>query len=177
MDLDTLVLDVLSSAELDWSCGAPALQCIFTLERLLDLLRRNKRVFDVVSFDCFEQWVKAPQYKFVRALLARHIATQTDIPLVRFKGWWTPQYTQYFKARQLAFVVIGDGHVADLSPTIRRGYDSKLALYMKTYTLELLSASQRAVRSSEMGFGVTTITAFEMFITEVTLHASRLYFL
>jgi hypothetical protein len=169
VDLDTLVLDVLSSTELDWSCGAPTLQCIYVLEKLLDLLRRNKRVFDVVSFDCFEQFVLSPAYRFVRALLARHIATQTDVSLVNFKGWWTPAYTQYFKARQIAFVVVGD---ANLTPSIAAGYDAKLALYMKTYTLELLSASQRACRSSEMGFGVTTITAFEMFITETETRAT-----
>lgn len=161
VDLDSLLLDVFSNTDLDWKHGPSILQILYIAEKLLLQLQLNKRKFDLISFDAFEQCVTEPLFKLLRSLVVRHLQTQTDLCVKKFAGWWTPEFKQYCDDRCLAFVIISSGYT---SSSIAHGFDDKLATYMQSFTLRMLADSVRVVRSAELEFGVTSITGYEMYL-------------
>jgi hypothetical protein len=159
VDLDSFLLDVFCNSSLDWKHGPPILHCIYLVEKFIGLLQKNGRDFDFVSLDVLKQCVISDQLRFLREVCVCHIAAHTGIRVHTSVGWWSPDFDAYMKSRAVAFVVLGTGFA---TTSIHGHYDSNIVSYLKQYSLHILSTYSRCVRSSEMEFDVTSITAFEV---------------
>eukprot|EP00891_Asterochloris_glomerata_P004914 jgi/Astpho2/4914/fgenesh1_pg.00069_%23_46_t len=107
---DALLLDLLSSARLDFAHGGQFLQLIWGLEQIIARLAACQNAHFKVVF--FEQqrtlWQHEPSLLLARDLAEHHLRSVLHVEVLSMDSWWSPEWRQYLAEAAPVFILLTD---------------------------------------------------------------------
>jgi hypothetical protein len=111
LDGDSLLLECLSSARLDWRSGGAFLQVFAAIEHLLAGINHANAAqlrFVVVFFDCNAAVQPDAAARLARALLVRWLSGRLGLEVQTFSSWWTADWQEWLGRTLPALFILSD---------------------------------------------------------------------
>ncbi|XP_019643772.1 PREDICTED: probable ATP-dependent RNA helicase DDX60 isoform X1 [Branchiostoma belcheri] len=158
IDGDSLLLELLSEVNLDWSHGGQYLHLIFLVERFLHTFHQLGGIFHIVFFrDMQVLWTSCPSMMLARHVIIQHLQENTAYTVTtNIPAADSPQWHQYLQNNRPAFVTISDG-CQNLPLGLPK--NAVLAVF-KTLLLHVLSEGVNCVYMSEIEHTATKAYGF-----------------
>ncbi|XP_066285601.1 probable ATP-dependent RNA helicase DDX60 [Branchiostoma lanceolatum] len=171
IDGDSLLLELLSEVNLDWSSGGQYLHFIFLLERFLHTFHQLGGIFHIVFLrDMHVLWTGCPSMMLAREVMILHLQQNTPYTVTTdISSADSPDWREYLQKNRPAFVAISDGN-----QNLPLGLPKKAVVSVfKTLLLHVLSGGVNCVFMSEIEHTATKAFGFYL---ECRPHKMRLWF-
>ncbi|KAI8484114.1 putative ATP-dependent RNA helicase ddx60, partial [Branchiostoma belcheri] len=158
IDGDSLLLELLSEVNLDWSHGGQYLHLIFLVERFLHTFHQLGGIFHIVFFrDMQVLWTSCPSMMLARHVIIQHLQENTAYTVTtNIPAADSDQWHQYLQNNRPAFVTISDG-CQNLPLGLPK--NAVMAVF-KTLLLHVLSEGVNCVYMSEIEHTATKAYGF-----------------
>eukprot|EP00467_Chlorarachnion_reptans_P011033 CAMPEP_0114531348 /NCGR_PEP_ID=MMETSP0109-20121206/26009_1 /TAXON_ID=29199 /ORGANISM="Chlorarachnion reptans, Strain CCCM449" /LENGTH=2464 /DNA_ID=CAMNT_0001714189 /DNA_START=104 /DNA_END=7498 /DNA_ORIENTATION=- len=168
VDMDSLLLDSLGSAGLDWSYGPQLSQLLYQFELRLEWLGQAGRRFTLMIFDAMRAAWRRPSHVLAREILVQHLSTnlRTKIAVRRFTDWENEDYSAFLKAVHPSFALVspnGDPVARLLSPNAKD--------LLRRHTMHLLASGIRVVRARQITVEDTRLKGFQQLARDSAIAA------